>query len=65
MAEFKEMRRKGVKVKGYWFKLRAKQLPTERGSENSFKCMCTSDNVNDKKCGTLNLVLALLGLNWP
>lgn len=34
MTESKEMRRKGLKVKGYW---RAKQLLAERDPENSFK----------------------------
>ena len=35
--EYKELRRKGLKVKGYWFKLRARQLLTEMNPETSFK----------------------------
>jgi hypothetical protein len=29
LEEFKELRKKEVKVKGYWFKLTARQLPAE------------------------------------
>ena len=35
--KYKELRRKGLKVKGYWFKLRARQLLTEMNPETSFK----------------------------
>ena len=35
--EYKELRRKGLKVTGYWFKLRAGQLLTEMNPETSFK----------------------------
>ena len=35
--EYKEFRRKGLKVKGYWFKLRAGQLLTEMNPETNFK----------------------------
>ena len=37
LEEFKEMRRKGLKVKGYWLKLRAKQLLSQMEPENNFK----------------------------
>ena len=35
--EYKKLRRKGLKVKGYWFKFRARQLLTEMNPETSFK----------------------------
>ena len=37
MEEFREMRGKGLKVKGYCFKLRARQLLSEMEPESSFK----------------------------
>ena len=37
LEEFKEMRRKGLKVKRYWFKFRARQLLAELEPDNNFK----------------------------
>lgn len=37
MEEFKEMRGKGLKVKGYWFKIRARQLLSEMDPGKSFQ----------------------------
>ena len=34
--EYKQLRKQGLKVKGYWFKVRAKQLLTEMDPEASF-----------------------------
>ena len=36
-AEFREMRQKGLKVKGYWFKLRARQLLEEKEPGATFQ----------------------------
>jgi hypothetical protein len=37
LEEFKELRKKEVKVKGYWFKLIARQLPAEIEPDSTFK----------------------------
>ena len=36
--EFQELRKKGLKVKGYWFKIRAKQILSELQPEAHFVC---------------------------
>ena len=36
-AEFQEMRQKGLKVKGYWFKFRVRQLLAEKEPGSSFR----------------------------
>ena len=38
--EYKELRKKGVKVKGWWFRLRARQILSELQPEANF---CYSD----------------------
>ena len=35
--EFRELRRRGIKVKGWWFKSRAKQILESSDPTNSFK----------------------------
>ena len=35
--EYKELRKKGLKVKGWWFRLRAKQILTELESDTNFQ----------------------------
>ena len=37
LEEFKELRKKGLKVKGYWVKLRARQLLAEIEPDSTFK----------------------------
>ena len=35
--EFRELRRKGIKVKGWWFKARAKQILDSTNPDHNFK----------------------------